>query len=962
MAAQAWQLEQFERQMEKALERARIVLEEARRPCFASGVHHQYQDKFALANSMTNAALASHANCLALLGVSAEQLTQMCDWGKASAVSLRFRADESCTFLREETRDVEDPTKKVVEGRLGGLTANFSSKTVTTVTEYFWNFEVSYELMAVRGVGEKPDDIISIQKRTGQVELKTTTKQSPHPAKTVPAKLCEVNVTWMIKLLNMESGHAVPKFYIDRSHKDCHTPRRNREMIQGNSFMGDLSHWITEVTKYMTKLLNIQPDPSTRLDLQALQDDTMFDPIAPYFVDTEQQSIQPIEADDVGEKAPEGLLACLTKVIGLGDNILDVKDLNALLSEEARMLKEKEEALRKAFPSSGAVATAAEAILCVVLRHCAHVCQRWMHAVDYIESMLRKQLVAAIGKEVTPSDFAEYMRFHNRRLFAEEYAPIPFCFAVRRSERHSPEGTLSIEEEAHGGDSTVPTPIVTVVSRSSREHYMQFPLSASTNISFGGDKYLHAWLAHSFSGDSGSSLKLVSRTRQFSSMIVLVGRISSAKTFDPTYAAIVRNKDELKIPLDLSTIPTPKEFKDAIESLSPEQQAFAKAFRSMQLESTLFGILVIQIKPQLEKVLKMPDDSLTKEIKLTQELMDLFITYQIPSDLLAFDENNNVHDDHVIVGSGPVEKVAAVKRHVAAMYEMINKSKDEEIQSRVMEETYAHPHGVPIIDQSLSIDLLDMQECMSLSAALPCAAEAAPPVAARSLKKSMSVKKKSGGLVRTAMSSVSAAVSTLSSKAMAESAKSAPNTIEAPKMERSPSQQQQPQHNVTDDGETGGQLATGRDYTQVPKEMDARFETLDVDGQVRPTIINPGSSWTKHSQKALLAKPEMAVLDSDAQKKEKDAAFDLLDALTKSGAIPVEHASLHVVVAASHCFDKSVLETLVQDNVNPIDKVERSTLIMATTVHQQPTDVLIKDAQIPRVQDASPMLFAEALA
>merc|ERR1712039_144456 len=103
------------------------------------------------------------------------------------------------------------------------------------------------------------------------------------------------------------------------------------------------------------------------------------------------------------------------------------------------------------------------------------------------------------------------------------------------------------------------------------------------------------------------------------------------------HAAILRNKDELKIPLDLSTIPTPKEFKDAIESLAPQQQAFAKAFRSMQLESTLFGVLVIQVKPQLEKVLNLPADSLTKEIKLTQDLMQLFIRYQIPSDLLSFD-------------------------------------------------------------------------------------------------------------------------------------------------------------------------------------------------------------------------------------------------------------------------------------------------------------------------------------
>jgi hypothetical protein len=51
-----------------------------------------------------------------------------------------------------------------------------------------------------------------------------------------------------------------------------------------------------------------------------------------------------------------------------------------------------------------------------------------------------------------------------------------------------------------------------------------------------------------------------------------------------------------------------------IESLSPEQQRFAQAIRSMQLASTLFGIVVIQIKPQLEKLLRLPHDSLTKGI------------------------------------------------------------------------------------------------------------------------------------------------------------------------------------------------------------------------------------------------------------------------------------------------------------------------------------------------------------
>jgi hypothetical protein len=57
----------------------------------------------------------------------------------------------------------------------------------------------------------------------------------------------------------------------------------------------------------------------------------------------------------------------------------------------------------------------------------------------------------------------------------------------------------------------------------------------------------------------------------------------------------------------------------------------------MQLESTLFGVCVVQIKPQLERLLRLPDDALTKEIQLTQDLLNLFIEYQVPSDMLSFD-------------------------------------------------------------------------------------------------------------------------------------------------------------------------------------------------------------------------------------------------------------------------------------------------------------------------------------
>jgi hypothetical protein len=68
-------------------------------------------------------------------------------------------------------------------------------------------------------------------------------------------------------------------------------------------------------------------------------------------------------------------------------------------------------------------------------------------------------------------------------------------------------------------------------------------------------------------------------------------------------------------------------------------------------------------------------------------------------------------------------------------------------------------------------------------------------------------------------------------------------------------------------------------------------------------------------------------------------------------------ASLHVVLCATHCFDKSLMNTLIQDNVNPIEKVERSSLIMASTIHQLPPSEMILQSRIENVKEYSPMLF-----
>jgi len=75
-----------------------------------------------------------------------------------------------------------------------------------------------------------------------------------------------------------------------------------------------------------------------------------------------------------------------------------------------------------------------------------------------------------------------------------------------------------------------------------------------------------------------------------------------------------------------------------------------------------------------------------------------------------------------------------------------------------------------------------------------------------------------------------------------------------------------------------------------------------------------------------------------------ERAFDLLDAISQSGAIPLTDASMHVVVASTHCFVKSVIGCVIKDNVNVIENVERSNLLMASTVHKVGFDQLINNS------------------
>jgi len=150
------------------------------------------------------------------------------------------------------------------------------------------------------------------------------------------------------------------------------------------------------------------------------------------------------------------------------------------------------------------------------------------------------------------------------------------------------------------------------------------------------------------------------------------------------------------------------------------------------------------------------------------------------------------------------------------------------------------------------------------------------------------------------------------------------------------------------------------DLTLVPAELDARCEALAP--TLRPTTIALGAAWTKKAAAALLASPRTATLDGGAQASERRAAFDLLDALSRSGALSLPNAELHVVLAATDRFEDSVVDTVVQRAQNPIARAERAALVVAAAVHGLPrggagVSQMVAPQHLARVQAAAPDLF-----
>lgn len=159
-------------------------------------VPHSWSDKFSLVDAQTNAALAALLNALETLGLSEQLLRRSCEIAQRRSVTMRLLATEKCRFLRKAVREVQSDTKSVSKSTVFGTSESYP---VTTITEFFWQFDVSYSVVLFAGTDTEGS--LPLLARQAGLELKTSADKTPRP-ETCVRPAVDVNITWLLQQLD----------------------------------------------------------------------------------------------------------------------------------------------------------------------------------------------------------------------------------------------------------------------------------------------------------------------------------------------------------------------------------------------------------------------------------------------------------------------------------------------------------------------------------------------------------------------------------------------------------------------------------------------------------------------------------------------------------------------------------------------------------------------------------------
>jgi hypothetical protein len=539
----------FRRQVDKAVRMAARVLENDRAPTLLGDVPHSYMDKFLLAERLVNVGIAAELNCMQELmigmggggggGGGDEQWYVMRGWVAAgNTVSLRLARTERSTLVGTQEREVVVSAGKTKSHGLFGRRKTTSQKTVRYEVDTTWRLENEFEIFAQAGA-EGTEPPLRLHGGISRCETTTTSDRGasvPRPAgirrelwaqgddgvHRLPS--LDLNITWLLENLNADTLRAC--FTIDRAAVGCRTPRRNVECEAAVSSLRELSEWCGAIERYFFSDRPAMWAPARWR--QSLNTTSLFVPVIPLFEAAPEPGPGP--GPEPEQELEPGEAQSLPA------------DVHRFLAQQHASLCRKQDELKQAFPPEEGLANSKEeAGLIVGCRHAIDIARATVDSLGYIEELLREQLVAAVGQEIQAADLELFIRWHDSHLFRREFRPLPFCYDVRRGDA-CPEGTLSFE----GPDNV---PVCTTVRRVPSEEAdpMRCVLHAGTSVVIGGERFVHGLVRTQFEEEGqsqrDSALTFVARARQFSSFMLLVGKIGpGADEFQPEHAIIVQNK------------------------------------------------------------------------------------------------------------------------------------------------------------------------------------------------------------------------------------------------------------------------------------------------------------------------------------------------------------------------------------------------------------------------------------
>ena len=609
-----------------ALNAASDVLTSNKEPVMLGDVPHDYEDKFEMAEFIVKSAREATLSIFKTIGVTEDQMKIANEWSANDRVTIEFKSEEFCDLNKQTEREESSPTDEV--SAAGILTVK--SKVVTKIQEWHWVIRNRYKIILYPG--NKHNQSITIVHNEIRTDAITLTDTPPIP--TQDSAMCDLH--WFFNNKN---------FQINRSSPDCHTPLRNTDTTTAGEFFLKIEQFYSSICKRFRNWCS-------KFNIKGIfKEDDVYDS-GSVFLPVQSFLIRDNETNEV--RAPQET------------------DLQSLIRLQDETLNEKIEKICVQFKVDTPALTSQEAQLLMVVSFGQRVCKSFVDAIGYIESLLYSQLRKAIGCEISDRDFDDFMKYHSAKLVLPEYKPRQLSYPVRSKQSQNPAGNMILSRKWSTGMSS---PVLSIC-KSKTNITPTIETSSGCIVEAPGDVKVHSIINNMFkSGNLNLELKISSK--RFNGIIAVLGTIEEGCRLKPCHAITLVDSDSVTIPFIQEMISSGNKNVN-LESLSEEQRQFALAYKNIQLANSLFGVLLVPLIPNLEKLVNLPEDSLLSEVQLVTDLVEIFSKFQVSGDLIAFCEEDLPTDlpDDITVD----RKILFVRQNVDMLNRYIEHLKKEELR------------------------------------------------------------------------------------------------------------------------------------------------------------------------------------------------------------------------------------------------------------------------------------------